>query len=161
MQRPVNGSAEGSLAEFEVWMRLALQEAGYAGAEGEVPVGAVAVREGQLIASNHNRSIQLNDPTAHAEILVLRDTAQRLGNYRLNGVDLYVTIEPCPMCAGALVLARVRNLVFAARDEKGGGVVSKAQILTKGLLNHEVNVIEGVMAPEVRDLLRRFFSERR
>ena len=145
----------------EDWMRIAIEEAAMAAREGEVPVGAVALLEGEVLARDHNRSIQLNDPCAHAEILVLRAAGKRLGNYRLAGVELYTTIEPCPMCAGAAVWARIRQVVFGARDAKGGGVVSKAQLFRPGLFNHNLEFREGVLEEECRGLLQDFFAARR
>lgn len=142
-------------------MELALEEAQTAAKEGEVPVGAVTVREGDLIARDHNRSLQLSDPVAHAEILVLRQTAKVLSNYRLNGVQLFVTLEPCAMCAGALIWARIGLLAFAARDEKAGAVVSKTRLLEPGLFNHDVPFVEGIGAERSRSLLRSFFAARR
>jgi tRNA(adenine34) deaminase len=146
---------------MERWMDLALEEAETAAREGEVPVGAVAVWEGNLVARDHNRSIQLIDPMAHAEVLVLRQAARVLTNYRLNGLQLFVTLEPCAMCAGALVWARVGRLVFAARDEKAGAVVSKTRLLEPGLFNHSVSYAEGVGAERSRALLQAFFAARR
>ena len=129
--------------------------------EGEVPIGAVAVAGERVIAKNHNRSIQLHDPTAHAELLVVRQAGHLLSNYRLNDVDIYVTIEPCAMCAGALLWARVRRLVFGARDSKTGAVFSKVSLLTEGLFNHDVEVIEGILAEPCRQMLQDFFADRR
>jgi tRNA(adenine34) deaminase len=146
---------------MERWMELALKEAERAAEEGEVPIGAVAVWEGNLIASEHNRSIQLADPVAHAEILALRQAARVLSNYRLNGLQLFVTLEPCVMCAGALIWARIGQLVFAARDEKAGAVVSKTNLLEPGLFNHDVPYVEGVGAERSRVLLQAFFAARR
>ena len=146
---------------MEEWMRLALEEAGQAEQEGEVPIGAVAVIGERVIAKNHNRSIQLHDPTAHAELLVVRQAGHLLSNYRLNDVDIYVTIEPCAMCAGALLWARVKRLVFGARDSKTGAVFSKASLLTEGLFNHDVEVIEGILAEPCRQMLQDFFADRR
>ena len=142
-------------------MELALAEAHEAEALGEVPVGAVVVREGEVIARAHNRPIASNDPTAHAEILALRAAAEKLGNYRLTGCDLYVTLEPCAMCAGALVHARVRRLVYAAADPKAGAVVSRQRLLESSHLNHRVEVAAGVLAEEAAALLQRFFALRR
>ena len=142
-------------------MTLALEEAQTAAREDEVPVGAVAVSAGELVARDHNRSIQLHDPTAHAELLVLRQAGQRLSNYRLNKVEIYVTLEPCAMCAGALVWARVDQLVFGARDEKAGAVFSKVSLLSEGLFNHDIEVVEGVLADPCREILQQFFSQRR
>lgn len=143
------------------WMEVALQEARQAAREGEVPVGAVLVREGELLARDHNRSIQRSDPTAHAEILVLRRAGKLLSNYRLTGADLFVTLEPCAMCAGALVWARVGRLVYAAPDLKAGAVSSRASLLKPGLLNHSPEVVPGVRETEARQLLQDFFSRLR
>lgn len=148
-------------AADERWMAAAIEEAELAAREGEVPVGAVAVAGDVLVAREHNRSIQLNDPTAHAEILALRAAAARLGNYRLNGVRLYVTVEPCPMCAGALIWGRVAELVYGTADPKGGGVESRFQILEPGRLNHNVQVRSGVLEARCRSILQEFFAARR
>ena len=126
------------------WMEVALEEARQAAREGEVPVGAVVVRHGELLARDHNRSIQRSDPTAHAEILVLRRAGKLLSNYRLTGSDLYVTLEPCAMCAGALVWARVDRLFYAAPDLKAGAVSSRVGLLQPGLFNHSPEVVSGV-----------------
>jgi len=143
------------------FMELALAEARQAEAEGEVPVGAVVAREGELIAAAHNRPIGLNDPTAHAEILALRAAAEKLGNYRLAGCDLYVTLEPCAMCVGALVHARLQRLVYAAADPKAGAVASCLRLLESPHWNHRVEVRAGVLAEEAAALLQRFFASRR
>jgi tRNA(adenine34) deaminase len=142
-------------------MHLALQEAKRAGEEGEVPVGAVLVSDGQVIARGRNRTIALSDPTAHAEILALREGAAKVGNYRLPGCTLYVSVEPCAMCAGALLQARVRRLVFGAEDPKAGGVRSLYFLLEDERLNHRVEVAAGVLLQECQEVLRRFFQERR
>ena len=143
------------------WMGVALEEARQAAREGEVPVGAVVVHEGELLARDHNRSIQRSDPTAHAEILVLRRAGELRSNYRLNGTDLVVTLEPCAMCAGALVWARVGRLVYAASDPKAGAVSSRARLLEPGLFNHAPEVVPGVRETEARQLLQDFFSRLR
>jgi len=143
------------------FMKLALAEALQAEAEGEVPVGAVVAREGELIAAAHNRPIGLNDPTAHAEVLALRAAAAKLGNYRLAGCDLYVTLEPCAMCVGALAHARVRRLVYAAADPKAGAVASCLRLLESPHWNHRVEATGGLLAEESAALLRQFFSSRR
>lgn len=127
----------------------------------EAPVGAVVVIGGEIAGRGANAPIALEDPTAHAEILALRDAARRLGNYRLTGATLYCTLEPCVMCAGALVAARVERLVFGARDLRFGGVRSKFQIVDSPVLNHHVEVVEGVLAVECVELLKRFFEARR
>ena len=142
-------------------MELAVQEARQASRAGEVPVGAVFVRDGEVVARDHNRTISLNDPTAHAEILVLREGASRIGNYRLGGCELYVTIEPCVMCAGAIVQSRISRLIFGARDEKGGAVRSLYQILEDPRLNHRVQVIEGVLGEQCQEIIQAFFFARR
>ena len=142
-------------------MRIALEEARRAGEEGEVPIGAVLVSEGEVIGRGRNRPISLSDPTAHAEILALREGAARMGNYRLPGSTLYVTIEPCTMCAGAILQARVRRLVFGAEDLKTGAVRSIYSLLEDERLNHRVEVISGVLLAECREILQRFFRERR
>jgi tRNA(adenine34) deaminase len=146
---------------MERWMKLALEEAHKAAQEQEVPVGAVAVLDGELVAQEHNRSIQLHDPTGHAEILVLRNAGQKLSNYRLKNLEIYVTLEPCAMCAGALLWARIQRLVFGARDEKAGAVFSKASLLSEGRFNHTVQVVEGILAQPSRELLQEFFARRR
>lgn len=143
------------------WMEVALEEARQAAREGEVPVGAVVVLEGELLARDHNRSIQRSDPTAHAEILVLRRAGKLLSNYRLTGSDLYVTLEPCAMCAGALVWARVDRLFYAAPDLKAGAVSSRVGLLQPGLFNHSPEVVSGVREAAARRLLQDFFSRLR
>ncbi len=143
------------------FMELALTEALAAEAEGEVPVGAVVVREGEVIARAHNQSVAASDPTAHAEVLALRAAAEQLGNYRLTDCDLYVTLEPCAMCAGALVHARIRRLVYAAADPKAGAIASHLRLLEAPHLNHRVEVTGGVLAEEAAAHLQRFFVLRR
>ncbi len=142
-------------------MRAALREAERAAREDEVPVGAVVVRHGRIIARAHNRPLHLNDPTAHAEVLALRQAARRTGNYRLNGCTLYVTIEPCAMCAGAMVHARIQRLVFGSREPKAGAVGSALRVLNHPKLNHRVEVVRGVLAAESASLLHEFFDRRR
>ncbi len=142
-------------------MSLALKLAAQAQAEGEIPVGAVIVSEDATIGEGRNRPIFSHDPTWHAEIEALRCAASRLGNYRLPLTTLYVTIEPCIMCAGAIVLARVERLVFGARDIRFGAVRSKFSLADSELLNHRVRVEEGLFAPEAAALLAGFFRERR
>ena len=142
-------------------MELAVQEALQASQAGEVPVGAILVQDGEVVARDHNRPISLNDPTAHAEILVLRAGAARMGNYRLSGCELYVTIEPCVMCVGAIVQSRISRLIFGARDEKGGAVKSLYHILEDPRLNHRVQVMGGVLGEQCQEIMRAFFSARR
>ena len=145
----------------ELFMREALALARQAEAAGEVPVGAVVVVNGVITGRGANSPIAKNDPAAHAEILALREAAQAAGNYRLEEAALYVTLEPCAMCAGALVAARVKRLVFGTRDLRFGGVRSKFRIADSELLNHRVEVVEGVLAADCVELLRRFFEARR
>lgn len=142
-------------------MREALVLARAAEAAGEAPVGALVEIGGEIIGRGANAPIARKDPTAHAEILALREAAARIGNYRLTGATLYCTLEPCVMCAGALVTARIERLVFGARDLRFGGVRSKFQIADSPLLNHSVEIVEGVLAVECVDLLKRFFEARR
>jgi tRNA(adenine34) deaminase len=143
------------------WMRLALREAERAFEQGEVPVGAVVVKGGQLLGRGHNRVEQLKDPTAHAEILAVTAACEAVGSKFLDGCTLYVTLEPCPMCAGALVWARLGRLVFGAFDEKAGAVGTLYNIPEDGRLNHRVDVVSGVEADAAADLLRQFFRTRR
>jgi tRNA(adenine34) deaminase len=145
----------------EQYMREALDLAARGGALGEVPVGAVVVVGGTIVGRGWNCPIERHDPTAHAEILALREAAAAAGNYRLVGATLYCTLEPCVMCAGALVAARVERLVFGTRDLRFGGVRSKFRIADSGTLNHTVAIVEGVLAVECVELLRGFFEERR
>jgi tRNA(adenine34) deaminase len=144
-----------------LWMDRALAEARRALAHDDVPVGAVVVRDGEALAAAHNRREADADPPAHAELLALRAAARRLGSWRLDGCTLYVTLEPCTMCAGAVVLARLPALVFGARDPKAGAVGSCYDIARDDRLNHRVEVTEGVLAEECGTLLRRFFPARR
>jgi tRNA(adenine34) deaminase len=142
-------------------MRAALEAAEQASACGEVPVGAVIVVGGEIIAVAHNQRENLNDPTAHAEIVALRAAAARLSSWRLVDADLYVTMEPCPMCAGAIVNARVRRLVYGCDDPKAGAVRTLFQLLDDPRLNHRVEVVPGVLAAESSALLKAFFSRLR
>lgn len=145
----------------EAFMRLALEQARLAEASGEVPIGAVVVAAGVVVGRGFNRPIGAVDPTAHAEILALREAAAALDNYRLVGADVYVTVEPCLMCVGALVLARVRTVVFGAREPKTGALLSTMQPLEIGSLNHRFAVVEGVLERECRELMQAFFRSRR
>jgi len=148
-------------SEDQDFMRRALREAKRAAKEQEVPVGAVVVRGGRLIARAHNRPIHLHDPSAHAEILAIRHAARKLGNYRLAGCELYVTIEPCAMCAGAIVQARLRRVVFGASDRKAGASGSVLKVLNHPKLNHQVEVVSGVLGEDCAAILRDFFRRRR
>src|SRR5271157_224043 len=142
-------------------MQAARAEARLAAEAGEAPIGAVVVREGAIIARGQNRVLRDLDPTAHAEIVALREAAAALGNYRLNGCTLYVTLEPCAMCAGAMIHARLDRLVFAAADPKTGAAGSLLAVLNHPQLNHQMQVEQGIAADESAELLRSFFRERR
>jgi tRNA(adenine34) deaminase len=143
------------------YMSEALRLARLAGEQDEVPVGAVVARKGAIIGRGANSPISRADPTAHAEILALREAAATAGNYRLEDAVLYVTLEPCAMCAGALVTARIRRLVFGARDLRFGAVRSKFRIADSDLLNHRIEITEGVLATECTELLQQFFRQQR
>lgn len=146
----------------EYFMRLAIEEAGLAHVEGEVPVGAVLVGpDGEIISSAHNRRESLRDPTAHAELLVLRDGARIIDNWRLIGTTLYVTKEPCIMCAGAIINSRIERVVYGCPDPKGGAAGSLYNILIDDRLNHQVKLTWGILKDECASLLKRFFEERR
>lgn len=145
----------------EAWMRHALELAARAEAEGEVPVGALVVLNGEIIGEGWNRPIRSHDPTAHAEIVALRAAAAKLGNYRLTGATLYVTLEPCPMCAGAIVHARIARVVFGAADPLAGAAGSVFNLLESSALNHRVQVERGVLAEECSARLKTFFQARR
>jgi len=143
------------------FMAAAIAEARRAEAEGEVPVGAVAVSAGRIVGAGHNQPIALNDPTAHAEILAIRSGALQLKTYRLETVSIYVTLEPCVMCVGAMVNARIARVIYGARDEKAGALGSIYDVGRDGRLNHRFEVIAGVMEPECAEIMREFFSARR
>ncbi|MGE0392473.1 MAG: tRNA adenosine(34) deaminase TadA [Vicinamibacterales bacterium] len=145
----------------EGFMRAALAQAEAAFALGEVPVGAVVVADGQIVGQGHNRPISAGDPTAHAEIVALRAAAAALGNYRLTGAALYVTVEPCLMCVGALVHARIATVVFGAQEPKSGALVSMVRAAELPGLNHRLEIVGGVLEQDCGDLMRRFFRERR
>jgi tRNA(adenine34) deaminase len=155
----VNRAAETKV--FEQWMRQALEAARQAQARGEVPVGTCIVRGDELLTIAGNRTRTDCDPTAHAELVALREAARIVGNYRLSGFDVYSTIEPCAMCAGALIQARVSRLIFGARDERTGAVETRFRICDTDFLNHRIEVIEGVLETECRELMQEFFRERR
>jgi tRNA(adenine34) deaminase len=151
----------GAVERDESFMQLALEAARSAAGEDEVPVGAVLVRGGLVIASDHNRSIECNDPTAHAEIMVLRRAGQLLRNYRLVKTILYVTAEPCPMCVAAMVHARISRLVFGTREPKFGAIESRFKLLDNGAFNHSFEVTGGILEKECSGLLKDFFREKR
>jgi tRNA(adenine34) deaminase len=145
----------------ERFMRAALDEAVKAGEHGEVPVGAVVVLDGQIVGAGFNRPIGGHDPTAHAEIVALRDAATRRRNYRLTGAVLYVTIEPCQMCVGAMVHARIERVVYGAREPKAGAMESAMRAHEHPALNHRMSATGGILEQECREMIRRFFRERR
>lgn len=154
---PLSAARDGDGA----WMALALLEARKAWAAGEVPVGAVVVRDGEVIAAGFNQPIGRHDPTAHAEIVALRAAAEKLGNYRLPGCELYVTLEPCAMCSGAMMHARLARVVYAATDPKTGVCGSVLDLFAREELNHHTEVVGGVLADEAGAMLKGFFAERR
>ena len=149
-------------SEFdEQWMRLALAAAREAQANGEVPIGTCVVSENKLVVVCGNRTRTDCDPTAHAEIVALREAARKIGNYRLTGIDVYSTVEPCAMCAGALIQARVRRLIYGAADERAGAVTSRFRICDTDFLNHRIQISAGVLETECRALMKEFFRSRR
>ncbi|MBC2724024.1 tRNA adenosine(34) deaminase TadA [Desulfosporosinus sp.] len=143
------------------WMRMALKQAQLAFEQGEVPIGAVVVHNGLIIAEAHNEKEQKNDPTAHAEILVIQRATEVLNSWRLTDAVLYVTLEPCPMCAGAIVQSRLKQLVYGAADLKGGATGSVMNVLDYKLWNHRVDVVAGVLEEECSDILKAFFKRLR
>jgi tRNA(Arg) A34 adenosine deaminase TadA len=143
------------------WMELALEQARLGAEAGEVPVGAVVIKDGEVVGRGHNRNLLDNDPTAHAEIVALRDAGARLGNHRLNGCTVFATIEPCAMCAGAMLHARLARLVYGASDPKAGAAGSVLQVLNHPRLNHQMEVVSGVLADKCSEILQRFFQQRR
>lgn len=147
--------------QAEHWMQVALNLAEQARDQDEVPIGAVVVQDDELIGQGYNQTISSSDPTAHAEIVAIRDAARHLNNYRLSGCDLYVTIEPCSMCAGALVHARIRTLVFGAVEPRAGAVCSSIAVLDNPSLNHKVEVRSGICEDQAAALMSRFFQEKR
>lgn len=149
------------MSSDEDFMQLALEQARLAGACGEVPVGAVVVLNGEVVGRGYNQPIRGNDPTAHAEVMALRDAGTRLGNYRLPGCTLYVTLEPCAMCSGAIMHARVARVVFGARDPKTGVAGSVIDLYAEKRLNHHAQIVGGVLADECGQLLSSFFAARR
>ena len=147
------------MSAHDGYMHEALALAKLAAGRGEVPVGAVVVLNGEIVGRGHNQPISSVDPTAHAEIVALRDAAQQVGNYRLTGATLYVTVEPCLMCVGALVHARIDTVVFGAPESKAGALESTQRAHEHPALNHRLTVVSGVMAAECRDLMREFFAK--
>jgi tRNA(adenine34) deaminase len=147
--------------EDEKWMNLALEQAVKAEKEGEVPVGAILVKDGLVVARAHNQPISTNDPTAHAEIQLLRAAGEELKNYRLTGASLYVTLEPCAMCLGAMMHARVERIVFGAHDPKTGVCGSSENLMGANCFNHKIDLVSGVLENESKQLLKKFFISRR
>ncbi len=145
----------------EKYMKMALEEAEKAGQRGEIPVGAILLKGNRVIAKDHNRCIELSDPTAHAEILVLRKGGEILKNYRLTETVVFVTVEPCPMCVSAMVHGRISRLVFGSLEPKYGAVESKFRLLNNNGLNHRVEVDRGILEKECAEILKTFFKERR
>jgi tRNA(adenine34) deaminase len=158
---PIGGLCYNRDVDHEKFMREAIAEATLAFQKGDVPVGAVAVRDGQIIGRGHNRKEELKDPTAHAEMIALQEAARTLGGWRLTKVTLYCTMEPCPMCAGAMIQARLPRLVYAVDDPKAGAAGSVMDLLCNERLNHRVEVIAGVLAEEAEELTQRFFQRLR
>lgn len=154
-------NADAPFATDEHWMRIALAEALRAREAGEVPVGAVVVAGGEIVGRGYNQPISSHDPTAHAEVVALRDAAGRLGNYRLPGATLYVTVEPCVMCAGAILHARVARVVYGAREYKTGAHGSIVDVFVEPRLNHHCEISGGVLADECAALISGFFESRR
>ena len=142
-------------------MKLALEEAKLAYLKKEVPVGAVLVQDNEIISRSHNQSITKNNPSGHAEMNVLRDAANKLDNYRLNGASLYVTLEPCLMCFGACIHARIDRLIFATEDQKSGVVINNLNLQEESFFNHKISISSGILATESSALLKKFFRERR
>ena len=143
------------------WMELALEQAALAAAVGEVPVGALVIKDGEIVGRGHNRNLLDDDPTAHAEIVALRQAAARLGNHRLTGCTMVATIEPCSMCAGALIHSRIARLVYGATDPKAGAAGSTIQVINHPSLNHRMEVTPGVLAEKCSEILQQFFRQKR
>jgi tRNA(adenine34) deaminase len=149
------------LPEDTAWMEQALEQARTAARAGEVPVGALVIKDGKILGAAHNRTLLDNDPAAHAEIVALRQAAARLSNHRLTGCEMYVTIEPCAMCAGAMIHARIARLVYGAVDPKAGAAGSVLEVINHPKLNHQMKVTPGVLADECSEILQEFFRARR
>ncbi|HEV7673500.1 MAG TPA: tRNA adenosine(34) deaminase TadA [Candidatus Angelobacter sp.] len=154
-------SASMPSGEDAAWMELALDQAQLAAAAGEVPVGALVIKDGEILGRGYNRNLLDNDPTAHAEIVALRQAAARMGNHRLVGCTMVATIEPCSMCAGALIHARIARLVYGATDPKAGAAGSTVQVINHPSLNHRMEVTAGVLAGKCSEILQKFFRQKR
>ena len=156
-----NNAAETQPEADAAWMERALEQAALAAEAGEVPVGALVIKDGEIIGRGHNRNLLDNDPTAHAEIVALRQAAARVGNHRLTGCTMVATIEPCSMCAGALIHARIARLVYGASDPKAGAAGSTLQVINHPGLNHRMEVTAGVLADKCSEILQKFFRQKR
>jgi tRNA(adenine34) deaminase len=156
-----DATAAGNEMTDELFLQEALAEARTAYAAGEVPIGAILVRDGTILSRGQNRVLRDQDPTAHAEIIAMREAARAIRNYRLTDCELYVTLEPCAMCAGAMIHARLKRLIYAATDPKAGAAGSVLEVLNHPRLNHQIPITSGLLAEECGDLLRSFFRERR
>ena len=156
-----NNAAETQPEADAAWMERALEQAALAAEAGEVPVGALVIKDGEIIGRGHNRNLLDNDPTAHAEIVALRQAAARVGNHRLTGCTMVATIEPCSMCAGALIHARIARLVYGASDPKAGAAGSTLQVINHPGLNHRMEVTAGVLADNCSEILQNFFRQKR
>jgi tRNA(adenine34) deaminase len=143
------------------WMEIALEQASRAAQLGEVPVGALVIKDGEILGSGHNRNLLDNDPTAHAEIIALRQAAARFGNHRLVGCEMVATIEPCAMCAGAMIHARLARLVYGAKDPKAGAAGSVIEVLNHPRLNHKMQITPGVLGDQCSEILKKFFQAKR
>jgi tRNA(adenine34) deaminase len=161
MTPPEKNLVDMRLRDDAAWMELALEQAFLAAQAGEVPVGALVIRDGEIIGRGHNRNLLDNDPTAHAEIIALRQAAAKLGNHRLSGCTLFATIEPCSMCAGALIHARIARLVYGATDVKAGAAGSVLEVLNHPRLNHKLEVTAGVLKERCSEILQEFFRLKR
>jgi tRNA(adenine34) deaminase len=161
MIEPEKKPADMRARDDDGWMELALEQAALAAQAGEVPVGALVIKDGEIIGRGHNRNLLDNDPTAHAEIVALREAAARLGNHRLSGCALFATIEPCSMCAGALIHARIARLVYGAPDIKAGAAGSVLEVLNHPRLNHKMEVTAGVLGDRCSEIIQDFFRRKR
>jgi tRNA(adenine34) deaminase len=161
MTSPEKNLVDMQLRDDAAWMELALEQAFLAAQAGEVPVGALVIRDGEIIGRGHNRNLLDSDPTAHAEIIALRQAAAELGNHRLSGCTLFATIEPCSMCAGALIHARIARLVYGATDVKAGAAGSVLEVLNHPRLNHKLEVTAGVLKERCSEILQDFFRRKR
>ena len=161
MQEAEKNAAEMQAREDAAWMQLALEQATLAAQAGEVPVGALVIKDGEIIGRGHNRNLLNDDPTAHAEIVALREAAARMKNHRLTGCTMVTTIEPCSMCAGALIHARIARLIYGAADAKAGAAGSALEVLNHPRLNHKMEVTAGILADRCSEIIQEFFRRKR